>query len=618
MMESLNAPSSTTTENSLLTPEQIKRIELNRLKAKARQRQREQEAGPSSAPNSNQKRPLEVIPAVSTSPTAPKPLRRDSRLGKYFDYDLSKMVNSKGGFLVEDGKEVDEDSRVKERERERQRAKQNLEPPMYLDPSLNPKCRECQSIDIDYTYKKIFGCLVCNKCKDEYPEKYGLLTKTECKEDYLLTDPELRDRELLPHLLKANPHKSTFANMMLFLRCQVEDFAWKKWGSPEALDTEWERRTEEKKKKKNKKFEEGLRDLRRRTREGVWQRRKDQEHKHAFGVMENLGDGMGRQSHEVAVLQPMDDPNQAESSKISTSLELEQIEVNLFRSKTLYRPTRARGVFGGQVISQAIVAATNCVDPVFGLHSLHCYFLLSASPAIPIIYFVERLREGRSYTTRSVKAVQNGKVIFQLMCSYHKPEPWQPTHQWPMPEVPPLEECELDEVLFRRRATMEDLPSTIRDVLLSYALERENGPISVRRAGLTTEDGTQTSMHWMQARTGQASHYGAPYQKCILAYLSDLNFITAASDALKLKRMSNGPDAHAMTSSLDHSIWYYDDNFCCEDGLLYVVICPRAASGRAVVHGRLYSRTGNLVAVTCQEGVVRANVRGPTKNKANL
>jgi len=169
---------------------------------------------------------------------------------------------------------------------------------------------------------------VCNKCKDEYPEKYSLLTKTECKEvrfylprplslltgnqDYLLTDrklsiqshdaerlltgvAELRDRELLPHLLKANPHKSTFANMMLYLRCQVEDFAWKKWGSPEALDAEWERRTEEKKNKKNKKFEQGLLDLRRRTREGVWQRRRDQEHKHAFGVTEVIGDGMGRQ-----------------------------------------------------------------------------------------------------------------------------------------------------------------------------------------------------------------------------------------------------------------------------------------------------------------------------------
>lgn len=106
---------------------------------------------------------------------------------------------------------------------------------------------------------------------------------------------ELRDRELLPHILKANPHKSTFANMMLFLRCQVEDFAWKKWGSPEALDAEWERRTEEKKKKKNKKFEEGLRELRRRTREGIWQRRKDQEHKHAFGLVETTDDGHGQQ-----------------------------------------------------------------------------------------------------------------------------------------------------------------------------------------------------------------------------------------------------------------------------------------------------------------------------------
>lgn len=101
--------------------------------AKAKQRQREQEASTSSAgqQNANNKRPIDIIPANSTSPTAPKPplrLRRDTRLGKYFDYDLSKMVNSKGGFLVEDGKEIDEDSRTKARERERQRAMQNLEP----------------------------------------------------------------------------------------------------------------------------------------------------------------------------------------------------------------------------------------------------------------------------------------------------------------------------------------------------------------------------------------------------------------------------------------------------------------------------------------------------------
>ncbi|KAI6136848.1 hypothetical protein F5141DRAFT_1185713 [Pisolithus sp. B1] len=559
-----------------LTPEELRKVELNRLKAKARQRQKEHLES-SSEPNANQKRPLEVTPATSKSPTRPessKPLKRDSRLGSYFEYDLSKMVNSKGGFLVEDGKEADEDMRAKERQRERERAMQNVEPPIYLDPALNAKCRDCQTIDIDYTFRKVFGCLVCNTCKEKYPEKYSLLTKTECKEDYLLTDAELRDRELLPHLLKANPHKSTFANMMLFLRLQVEDFAWKKWGSPEALDAEWERRVEEKKKKKSKKFEESLRDLRRRTREGIWQRRKNQEHQHVFGTAQRTEDGHDRQTcHECGFTVRTD---QAEHSKISTSLEVEQIDENLFRSVNLFVPMRSRGVFGGQVISQAIISATKCVDPAFGLH---CYFLLSASPAVPIIYYVERLREGRSYSTRGVKAVQNGKTIFKLLCSFHMPEPWQPSYQWPMPDVPKLEDCELEEDLFKSLAVQNGTDEKLKEIFLTYAAERANGPIAVRRASWNVKesDGTITLTFWMQARTGRSEPYEAPYQKCILAYMSDLNF----------------------------------DHFCCEDGLLYVVTCPRARDGRGVVHGRLYSRSGMSVAVTCQEGVVRADRRGP-------
>ena len=99
----------------------------------------------------------------------------------------------------------------------------------------------------------------------------------------------------MPHLLKANPHKSTYSNMMLFLRCQVEDFAWQKWGSPEALDVEFERREKEKKKKKKKKFEEGLNELRRRTKESVWQRRVDEEHRHVYGNVERGMDGVGKQ-----------------------------------------------------------------------------------------------------------------------------------------------------------------------------------------------------------------------------------------------------------------------------------------------------------------------------------
>lgn len=132
---------------------------------------------------------------------------------------------------------------------------------------------------------------MCKKCKEKHPERYSLLTKTECKEvstdrrtrkcalvdlmihsiyfasftplllqDYLLTDPELKDEDLLPHLLRPNPHASTYSNMMLFLRLQVEKVAMDKWGGEEGLDAEWERREEFKKRKREAKFEQGLRE----------------------------------------------------------------------------------------------------------------------------------------------------------------------------------------------------------------------------------------------------------------------------------------------------------------------------------------------------------------------
>ncbi|KAI0735438.1 thioesterase-like superfamily-domain-containing protein [Earliella scabrosa] len=600
-----------------LTPEQVKRIELNRLKAKARQREREEQASSSSSTNVNGKRPLGVVPATSTSPTAPKPppkLKRDSRLGKYFEYDLSKMVNSKGGFLVEDGKEVDEELRAKEKERERQRAMQSLEPPIFLDPKLNPRCQECNSMDIDPTFRRVFRCLVCNKCKNEKPEKYSLLTKTECKEDYLLTDPELRDQELMPHLLKANPHKSTFANMMLFLRCQVEDFAWKKWGSPEALDAEWQRRVDEKKKKKNKKFEEGLKELRRRTRETVWQKRKDQEHQHEFGVVEKGPDGVGKQvCHECGFTVELD------HEQITEALEVEQLDVSLYRSKTLYLPARGRGVFGGQVISQALVSATNCVDPVLFAHLLQCYFILSASDAVPILYHVDRIRDGRSYVTRAVRAVQRGRTVFMMMCSFQLPEPRQPSYQYPMPpDVPAPEACEGIEVIYEkllRDTTDEKVKGFCRTMLE----ERRRSPIHVRLAGVREpKDGMPIFMYWHKAKNTPV-RYDAAFQKCILSYMSDSQFIGAARRTLSMVCQGDrGTTKVVMQTSLDHNITFYDDNFDCGDWLLYVIVSERASSGRASVHGRMYTPSGSLVAVCNQEGVLRVDTRDASGSVAKL
>lgn len=99
----------------------------------------------------------------------------------------------------------------------------------------------------------------------------------------------------MPHLLKANPHKSTFHNMMLYVRYQVEEFAWKKWGSPEKLDEEYERRVSEKKKKKDRKFEDAVKTLRMKTRKTIWQDRKDAEHKHVFSAAEVGEDGISRE-----------------------------------------------------------------------------------------------------------------------------------------------------------------------------------------------------------------------------------------------------------------------------------------------------------------------------------
>ena len=133
---------------------------------------------------------------------------------------------------------------------------------------IKGKCRECSSLDIDFKWQDGFQISICNACKDKFPDKYSLLTKTEAKEDYLLTDPELKDETLLPHLERPNPHKSNWQNMQLFLRLQVEHYAFsdKKWGSSEALDAEYERRQKASKEKKEKKFNKKLQDLKKRTR----------------------------------------------------------------------------------------------------------------------------------------------------------------------------------------------------------------------------------------------------------------------------------------------------------------------------------------------------------------
>ncbi|KAI0441027.1 XPA protein C-terminus-domain-containing protein [Xylaria telfairii] len=232
-------------------------------------------------------------------------IRPARKFTKFVDYDFGKMTDTKGGFLsaeddpwnkamsggpggqgkaAEGGEEEQRPKGMTLQEWERMQLLKKLrrqkagpfEPGMsaLADEKERKKCRECGNLEIDFVWEEVFACAVCNACKEKYPEKYSLLTKTECREDYLLTDPELRDPELLPHLSRPNPHKSHWHDMMLFLRYQVEEYALgeKKWGSAEALDAEFERREADKKKRKEAKFKEKLLDLKKRTRTDAYLR----------------------------------------------------------------------------------------------------------------------------------------------------------------------------------------------------------------------------------------------------------------------------------------------------------------------------------------------------------
>jgi DNA-repair protein complementing XP-A cells len=155
---------------------------------------------------------------------------------EYCEFDLSKIQDTKGGFFIP--KPIDEllESPANPLESPanplESPANQSLKPQLESTRALDEDlcCSHCPSIDLDWKIYDFYRVLVCKKCKKDRPDEYSLLTKTECKQDYLLTDEELNDTEKMPHQIRKNPHKSTYSNMLLYLRKQVEEFAWMKWG----------------------------------------------------------------------------------------------------------------------------------------------------------------------------------------------------------------------------------------------------------------------------------------------------------------------------------------------------------------------------------------------------
>ncbi|KAF9947711.1 hypothetical protein BGZ70_002544 [Mortierella alpina] len=171
------------------------------------------------------------------------------------------------------------------------------------------------------------------------------------------------------------------------------------------------------------------------------------------------------------------------STSIEQMLDLEEIDKDLYRSKKLWVPMGARGVFGGNVVGQALVAATNTVSTDFSVHSLHSYFLLPGDPTIPILYHVERVRDGRSYSTRTVTATQRGQNVFVCTASFQVPRPGAPSHQYPMPDVPHHSALSSQEYLIQKLIENPKIPEHLKAFLklrLEEVKAAQSAVVSIR------------------------------------------------------------------------------------------------------------------------------------------
>ena len=272
-------------------------------------------------------------------------------------------------------------------------------------------------------------------------------------------------------------------------------------------------------------------------------------------------------------------------------LELEPIEVNIFRGTS--PDVDVQRVFGGQVAGQALVAASRTVEPDRRVHSLHAYFLRPGDPAVPILYEVDRIRDGRSFTTRRVVAIQHGKAIFNLSASFHVEEAGY-DHAAPMPEGVPAPES-LPDFGTRWRPILGSTPEGLR------WLERPR-PIDTRHVDLpaSPERGPMPPFNNVWLRADGVLPDDPVLHACVVTYASDMTLLDTT--LFPHGRSFTQPDV--MMASLDHAMWFHRP-FRADDWLLYDQDTPAASGGRGLARGLFFDRHGATVASVVQEGLIR-------------
>ncbi len=286
---------------------------------------------------------------------------------------------------------------------------------------------------------------------------------------------------------------------------------------------------------------------------------------------------------------------------VLSTLDLETLEHNLFRGRS--PQTGWQRVFGGQVIGQALIAAQRTVEADRHVHSLHAYFMRPGDPAVPIIYDVDRIRDGGSFTTRRVVAIQHGQAIFSLSASFQRDEPGL-AFQRAMPQDVPHPDTLLSEKDLIRNF-IDHVPEQIRKYW-----ERER-PIEMKPANLKhymTRDPQPPHQHVYFRATGAVPDDRA-LQAAVLAYFSDMTLLDTAT--FPHGRAVFDPDLQM--ASLDHAMWFHRPN-ALDDWLLYTMDTPFSGGARGLARGFIHALDGTLIASVAQEGLMRERSR-PEKIK---
>ena len=268
-------------------------------------------------------------------------------------------------------------------------------------------------------------------------------------------------------------------------------------------------------------------------------------------------------------------------------LDLEQIEANIFRGRS---PSDWRQrVFGGQVAGQALVAAGRTVPADRPVHSLHAYFIRPGDPAVPIVYLVDRVRDGRSFTTRRVSAIQHGKTIFTLSASFHHDEPGL-SHGSPMPAVPSAES-----IPPVRHEFFAGNPIDLRFVGPPVGVAATS-PAEPAPAGQVLS--AEHSLVWLRA-DGELPD-DPLLHVCLMTYVSDLTLL----DTVLRRQGISWADGQISGASLDHAMWFHRP-FRADQWLLYAQDSPVAAGGTGLARGQVFTEAGDLVVSVVQEGLIR-------------